>query len=226
MKFFYLFVCIAILTNATHAQSPSHTVDQTGHNLSVNLGVAGSSTLSADFYFEEANRIEKIGDFDGAIAMFSKAANEYQQNKMFGRYGTALIRLSNVHLTISNYAEAEKIVLRQVLRNYTKIGSKSGQMLAYQQLGKVYLAANKLPESMWFYTQHGILAQQLQDKSAYIESVIGIASVKIKKKDYALASKDLNAAELLSKNSNIVQYDYLIKSNRAKIPEKFLTKKS
>ncbi len=225
MKKLIPFVVLMAFTHVIYAQSATPSIDHNNQTFSVNLGIAGSATVGADYYFEEADRIEKMGDFDGAISMFNKAAQEYQQNKMFGRYGTALIRLSNVHLSISNYAEAEKIVLKQALKNYSKIGSKSGQMLAYQQLGKVYLAANKLPESMWFYTQHGILAQQLQDKNAYIESVIGIASVKIKKKDYLLASKDLNTAELLSKNANIVQYNTLIKSNRAKISERTIAKK-
>lgn len=194
--------------------------------LPINLAVLGSNARSAaDESFEDAEQYERFGDFDNAIAMFSKAASEYQHTKKLGRYSTALIRLSNVHLLLSNYDEAEQIVLKQVLKNYTKMGSKAGQMAAYQQLGKIYLAANKLTQSLWFYTQHGILAQQLHDNHAYIESVLGIASVKIKKKDYQLAVKDLNTAELLSKNAKTVQYNQLIKSNRALIAERTTIKK-
>lgn len=199
-------------------------VDQTNSaQYPVNIAVLGGS--SADIFFEDAESFERSGDFDSAISMFNKAANEYQQTKKLGRYSTALIRLSNVHLMLSNYAEAEQIVLKQVLKNYTKMGSRAGQMAAYQQLGRIYLAANKLTQSLWFYTQHGILAQQLHDNNAYIESVLGIAAVKIKKKDYLLASKDLNTAELLSKNAKTLQYNQLIKSNRALIAEKTLIAK-
>jgi tetratricopeptide (TPR) repeat protein len=209
------------------AQNPNFQGAETGNNhLSVNISVVGSTAFTvADSFFDEAERYERSGDYDNAVALFNRAAKEYQEDKKYTRYGTALIRLSNAHLVLSNYAEAEKIVLKQVLKNYTKIGSKSGQMAAYQQLGKIYLAANKLPQSLWFYTQQGILAQQLNDKSAYIESVIGIASVKIKKKDYQLATKDLNNAELLSKNANIVKYNQAIKSNRAIIAEKTTKRK-
>ncbi len=195
--------------------------------LSVNISVVGGQAFTiADSFFDEAEKFERSGDYDNAVAAYNRAAKEYQEDKKYARYGATLIKLSNAHLVLSNYAEAEKIVLKQVLKNYTRIGSKSGQMAAYQQLGKIYLAANKLPQSLWFYTQHGILAQQLNDKSAYIESVIGIASVKIKKKDYLLASKDLNNAELLSKNANIVKYNQLIKSNRAIIAEKTTKRKA
>lgn len=194
---------------------------------SVNLAVLSNTSRSAaDEFIDEAERYEKFGDFDNAVVMLSKAANEYQQDKKFASYGATLIRLSNVHLLLSNYNEAEQIVLKRVLKNYARMGSRAGQMSAYQQLGKIYLAANKLPQSLWFYTQQGILAQQLKDNHAYIESVLGIVSVKIKKKDYQLAVRDLDTAELLSKNANTVQYNQLIKQNRALIAERTIVKKS
>lgn len=200
--------------------------EQTNYpQFSINLSVLGANTTSADSFFDEGERYERLTDYDSAISMFKKAANDYLQNKKYIRYGTALIRLSNANLAMGNYTEAERIVLKQALKNYSKIGSKSGQMAAYQQLGKIYLATGKLTQSMWFYTQHGILAQQLQDKSAYIESVLGLASVKIKKKDYQLATIDINTAELLAKNANIVQFKQIIKSNRALIAEKTAVKK-
>lgn len=188
---------------------------------SVNLAVLGNSNRSiADDFVEDADRYERFGDFDAAANMLNKAAKEYQQDKKYASYGSTLIRLSNLYIILSNYNEAEQIVLKQALKNYTRMGSRAGQMSAYQQLGKIYLAANKLPQSLWFYTQQGILAQQLKDKNAYIESILGIAAVKIKKKDYQLAIRDLNTAEVLSKTANTVQYNQLIKNNRAFITEK------
>jgi tetratricopeptide (TPR) repeat protein len=220
MKKFCLFILIAVITFSAEAQNsltPSF-VQTSAPQLSVNLALLnGNAKSNADIFYDEAQRFEDIGEYDDAVNMFSKAAKEYQQTKQLGLYGTTLMRLSDLQLSLSNFAEAEHIVLKKVLKNYTKLGSKSGQMAAYQQLGKIYLAANRHTESLWFYTQQGILAQQLHNKNAYIESVLGIATVKIKKKDYLLAAKDLNTAELLSKNANIVQYNKLIKSNRALI---------
>jgi tetratricopeptide (TPR) repeat protein len=193
---------------------------------SVNLAVLGNNLTNGDDFFDEAERYERMGDFRGAVSMFNRAANEYQNNRKFSRYGTALLRLSNAHLSLSNYMEAEQVILSQALKNYTKIHSKDGQMASYQQLGKIYLAANKLTQALWFYTQQGILAQQLNNKAAYIESVLGIAVIKIRKKDYKLATKDLNTAELLSKNANINQFNQQIRNNRALIAEKTATKKA
>ncbi len=219
---------ISALTTVFFANAQSTVVSGPSPNstpqFSVNLAVLGNNNRSiADDFVEEADRYERFGDFDAAANMLSKAAKEYQQNKKYASYGSTLIRLSNLYILLANYSEAEQIVLKQVLKNYTRMGSRAGQMSAYQQLGKIYLAANKLPQSLWFYTQHGILAQQLKDNNAYIESVLGIAAVKIRKKDYQLASKDLNTAEFLSKNANIIQYNQLIKTNRAFITEKTTT---
>lgn len=222
---------VIALTIVSFANAQSTVVSGPSANntpqFSVNLAVLSNANRSAaEEFIDEAERYEKFGDFDNALVMLNKAANEYQQDKKFASYGITLIRLSNVHLLLSNYAEAEQIVLKKVLKNYARMGSRAGQMSAYQQLGKIYFAANKLPQSLWFYTQQGILAQQLKDNHAYIESVLGIVSVKIKKKDYQLAVKDLNTAELLSKNANTVQYNQLIKQSRALIAERTTIKKS
>jgi hypothetical protein len=123
-------------------------------------------------------------------------------------------------MLLTHYTEAEQVVLNSALKTYSKIGSRSGQMASYNQLGKIYYAANKLTQSMWFYTQQGILAQQLKNNTSYIDSVLGIASIKIKKKEYSLATKDVNRAELLAKNAKITQFSQLIKSNRSLIAEK------
>lgn len=219
-----VFVAATLFVKAQNTVAPGF--EQTNYpQFSVNLAVLGNSLSTADAYFEEAERYERIGDYDQAISLFNKAASQYQQHQKLGRYGTALIRLSNAHLSLSNYTEAEHIVLKQVLKNYTKMGSRAGQMNAYQQLGKIYMASNKLTQSLWFYTQQGILALQLNDKNAYIESVLGIAAIKIKKKEYQLATKDLNTAELLSKNANTLQYSKSIKNSRAIIAEKTAIKK-
>ncbi len=227
MKTCYLFVSLMVISFLTQAQNTvAPGFDQTNYpQFSINLAVLVNTASNADSYFEEAERYERLGDYDSAAAMFNRAAIDYKIHKKYGHLGKALLRLSNAHLNLANYTEAEQIVLKQALRNYTKIGSKSGQMESYQQLGKVYLAANRLTESLWFYTQQGILAQQLENKSAYIESILGIAAIKIKKKEYLLASKDLNNAEVLSKTAKIVQYNQLIKFNRAVIAERTSVKK-
>ena len=167
-------IFFSFLAKAQNTVAPGF--DQTNYpQFSINLAVLGNASNNAGIYFEEAERYQRVGDLESAVALFNRAAAEYLNHKKFGHYGVTLLRLSDVYVALANYNEAEQLVLKKALRNYTKIGSKAGEMSCYQQLGKVYMAANKLPQSLWFYTQHGILALQLQNKSAYIESVLGIA---------------------------------------------------
>lgn len=191
----------------------------------INIAVSIKDETDGDEFFADAERNERQGDLNEALTLFGKAAFEYNNDRKFSRYGAALLRMSNIHLLLSHYTEAEQVILNVALKTYSKIGSKAGQMASYNQLGKIYFAANKLTQSLWFYTQQGILAQQLKNNTSYIESVLGIAQIKIKKKEYALATKDVNRAELLAKNAKITQFNQQIRSSRNLINEKLEAKK-
>lgn len=186
----------------------------------INIAVASNDESDGDEFFEDAERNERKGELNEALTLFGKAAFEYNNDRKFSRYGATLLRMSNVHMLLTHYVEAEQVVLNAALKTYSKIGSRAGQMASYNQLGKIYLAANKFTQSMWFYTQQGILARQLGNNTSYIDSVIGLALVKIKKKEYNLAAKDLNRAELLAKSAKITQFTQQIKNNRSIIAEK------
>ncbi len=191
----------------------------------INIVTSSLEEADGNTYFAEALKNEKRGDLNDALNLYAKAAFEFNTSKLFVRYGEALLKLGNVHLLMNHYTEAEQVILNVALKNYSKIGSKVGQMESYYQLGRIYFAANKLTQSLWFYTQQGILAKQLNNNSAYVESVIGIAQVKIKKKEYNLALRDLNRAELLLKSANNVQLKSRIKETKALIPSKLVAKK-
>lgn len=191
----------------------------------INIAVSTFDESDGDDFFADAEKNEKRGDLNEALTLFGKAAFEYNIDKKFSRYAAALLRMSNVHMQLSHYNEAEQVVLNVALKTYARIGSISGQMAAYNQLGKIYYAANKLTQSLWFYTQQGILAKQLKNNTSYIDSVLGIALIKIKKKEYYLAAKDVNRAELLAKNARITQFSQQIKNSRNAIADKQAVKK-
>lgn len=191
----------------------------------INIVVSSLEENDGDGYFAEAEKNEQRGDLNDALTLFSKAAFEYNSSKKFTQYGSALLRLANVHYLLTHYSEAEQVTLNVALKNYSKIGSKNGQMESYSQLGKIYFAANKLTQSLWFYTQQGILAKQLGNNNAYIDSILGLAQVKTKKKEYTLAAKDLRRAELLAKSSTLSRFKNQIREARAQIPAKVLAKK-
>ena len=134
--------------------------------------------------------------------------------------------MSNMHYQLGRYSDAEQILLNVALKNYSKMGSRSGLMNTYSLLGKVYLANNKSTQSMWFYTQQGILAKQLKSNNSYIESILGIVQVKIKKKDFTLALRDLKTAEWLASSIKSTQYKAQISDAREAIASKTSLKKS
>lgn len=218
-----LFFVSSSLAQSINSGPQDNTPNTVGN--AINIAVAVKDETDGDEFFADAERNERQGDLNEALTLFGKAAFEYNSDRKFSRYGAALLRMSNIHLLLSHYVEAEQVVLNVALKTYAKIGSKSGQMASYSQLGKIYYAANKLTQSLWFYTQQGILAQQLRNNTSYIDSVLGIAQIKIKKKEYVLAAKDVNRAETLAKNAKITQFSQQIKTSRNLISEKTTAKK-
>ncbi|MEJ5993607.1 hypothetical protein WG904_04175 [Pedobacter sp. Du54] len=218
-------ICSWIASNALAQSNVSGPQDITSYGPAINVAVSNTDETEADIFFADAERNERRGDLNEALTLFGKAAFEYNSDKRLTKYATSLLRMSNVHLLLSHYTEAEQVVLNVALKTYSRIGNKAGQMASYNQLGKIYFGANKLTQSMWFFTQQGILAKQLKNNAAYIESILGIATVKVKKKEYNLARLDVNKAESLAKYFKMSQFNSQIKATKASISEKQLSKK-
>lgn len=180
----------------------------------INIAISKYDLIDGNTLYDQASEAENKGDINTALTLFGKSAFEFNANRNLIRYGQAVMKMSQMHYQLGQFLDAEQILLNVVLKNYSKLGNKYGLMSAYYQLGKVYLASNKYTQSLWFYSQQGILAQQLRNNNSYIESILGIASVKIKKKDFTLASRDLNRAEFLASSIKSNQYTIQIKDAR------------
>lgn len=203
-------------------------IDSQSHNEgnAINISISKLDLIDGNSFYDEAEGFERRGNFTEALTLFGKAAFEYNSEKNFPKYGQAIMKMSTMHYNLGRLTDAEQILLNVALKNYSKIGSKVGLMNSYNLLGKVYLANNKYTQSMWFYTQQGILAKQIKNNNSYIESVLGIVQVKIRKKDYSLALKDLKTVELLATSLKTNQYKTQISEARSTIANKALTKKS
>ena len=217
-------ICLLFMYHA-QAQTAALVQDPDRSGAAITIAVSGADEEDGNNFFLEAEKNERRGDLNDALTFFGKAAFEYNTSGKFNLYGTALLRLSNVHLQMEHYLEAEQVILNVALKNYVRIRNLKGQMESYNQLGRICLAANKLTESLWFYTQQGMLAQQLKSGNSYISSVLGIAKVKIKKKEYKMAIKDINKAELLARNNKTGQFNDQIREARGVIKEKQRIKK-
>ncbi|WP_426326585.1 hypothetical protein [Pedobacter sp. R-06] len=208
------------------AQNIDKSEIQEPNGSAINIAVSKFDLEDGNSFFEEAEDLERKGDYNEALTLFGKAAFEYNAVKNFNRYGQAVIKMSSMHYQLGRFTDAEQILLNVALKNYSKTGNRAGVMNTYNLLGKVYLANTKYTQSMWFYTQQGILAKQLKSNNAYIESILGIVQVKIKKKDFTLALRDLKSAEWLANSIKTSQYKTQIKDAREMIASKTSLKKS
>jgi tetratricopeptide (TPR) repeat protein len=207
------------------AQNIDKSEIQEPNGSAINIAVSKFDLEDGNSFFEEAEDLERKGDYNEALTLFGKAAFEYNAVKNFNRYGQAVIKMSSMHYQLGRFTDAEQILLNVALKNYSKTGNRTGVMNTYSLLGKVYLANTKYTQSMWFYTQQGILAKQLKSNNAYIESILGIAQVKIKKKDFTLALRDLKSAEWLANSIKTTQYKTQIKDARETVASKTTSKK-
>jgi tetratricopeptide (TPR) repeat protein len=225
-NFIVALLCLVIFANSTYAQMSYVGNDsKLKENTAINIAVSKFESESGDIIFDQAESQEKKGDFNEALTLYGKAAFEYNVLKNYNKYGQSIMKMGLMHYQLGRYIDAEQILINVALKNYSKMGSKSGMMTTYYQLGKVYYAANKYTQSLWFYTQQGILAQQLKNNFSYIESILGIAQVKIKKGDLTLAGRDVNRAEFLASSIKTPQYKDYIKDLRAQINTKVIAKK-
>ncbi|WP_029278222.1 tetratricopeptide repeat protein [Pedobacter borealis] len=207
------------------AQNIDKSEIQEPNGSAINIAVSKFDLEDGNSFFEEAEDLERKGDYNEALTLFGKAAFEYNAIKNFNRYGQAVIKMSSMHYQLGRFTDAEQILLNVALKNYSKTGNRAGVMNTYNLLGKVYLANTKYTQSMWFYTQQGILAKQLKSNNSYIESILGIVQVKIKKKDFTLALRDLKSAEWLANSIKTTQYKTQIKDARETIASKTTNKK-
>lgn len=222
-------IVLALISLFASLQLQAQNIDkseiQEPNGSAINIAVSKFDLEDGNSFFEEAENLERKGDYNEALTLFGKAAFEYNAVKNFNRYGQAVIKMSSMHYQLGRFTDAEQILLNVALKNYSKTGNRAGVMNTYSLLGKVYLANTKYTQSMWFYTQQGILAKQLKSNNAYIESILGIVQVKIKKKDFTLALRDLKSAEWLANSIKTTQYKTQIKDAREMIASKTTSKK-
>ncbi len=205
-------VAIALIASLIYFSAAAQSVDkidsqdQNAGSTAINIAISKYDLADGNSYFEKANNLFQKGEFDEALTSFGKAAFEYSTVKNYTKYGEAIIKMSDMHYRLGNFKEAEDILLNVAVKNYSMLHSNLGLMNTYFLLGNTLLAQNKYTQSMWFYTQQGILAKQLGNQNSVIKSLLGVVKVKIKKKDFSLALRDLKSAELMARARNTSQF--------------------
>lgn len=122
---------------------------------------------------------------------------------------SALIFKAHNLLRNGDIKQAEHMILKYTLLINNGLNRKKKEQACYLQLGKIYLEAKRYTESKWFYIQSLTLSDQLNLYPQKIESLLLLAKVKNKIKDYNLALGDLKLAKnLIKKGYYIYQDDY------------------
>lgn len=209
-----LFICSLFVSQLLYAQSEQSPGPEERRGNAIYISVSKFKNELAEEFYDQAELMERKGAYTEALNYYNKAALEFSLIKNNTRYGQSLMRITVMQTQLKRYQEAEQTLLNVAIKHYSKMSSKPGIMGIYQQLANTYLAWNKTTQSMWFYSQQGILAQQLKNNNAYIESILGIAQVKIRKKEYQLANLDINRAEVLANTYKQDQFRLKIKEAR------------
>lgn len=98
--------------------------------------------------------------------------------------------------------QAEELILKRILMMAYRTNNKQKEWQCYYYLGKSYLQQKKLTEAKWFFVQALTLSNGFDSKKPKIKSLLMLAKVKGKVKDYELAIQDLKVAESLSVGEN------------------------
>ena len=108
---------------------------------------------------------------------------------------------NNLLLAFGNARQVEAHILNEILAKASHNGHLK-EWECYYQLGKSYLQQQKMVQAKWFFVQALTLANGFKSKAPKIKSLLMLAKVKSKVKDYALALQDLKVAESLSEGAN------------------------
>jgi tetratricopeptide (TPR) repeat protein len=137
-----------------------------------------------------------------AAVEFSEIAIEYmEESENQGALFDYLFWKNDLLLASGKARQVEAHILNEVLARASH-SCKLKEWECYYQLGKSYLQQQKMVQAKWFFVQALTLSKGFNSKAPQIKSLLMLAKVKSKVKDYELAIQNLKAAESLSDGAN------------------------
>jgi len=133
-----------------------------------------------------------------AIASIQETGNKATFEYLFWK--------NNMLLALGNANQVESHILNGILARASRNG-KIKEWECYYQLGKSYLQQQKMVQAKWFFVQALTLSNGFNSKIPKIKSLLMLAKVKSKVKDYSLAIQDLKVAENLSERNKLFKID-------------------
>lgn len=137
-----------------------------------------------------------------AAAEFSEIAIDYlEESENQAALFEYLFWKNDLLLASGKARQVEVHILNEVLARASHSG-KLKEWECYYQLGKSYLQQQKMVQAKWFFVQALTLSKGFNSKAPQIKSLLMLAKVKSKVKDYELAIQNLKEAESLSDGEN------------------------
>jgi len=170
--------------------------------LNLNLEINNTKAILSNYL-----SLSRLCTFKGDIGRALKYSNalvdaaEGLKNPKFVAEGyNSLISLWTIQ---KRFKEAETLILKKALPlNYYKLKDQTGTIGCYDQLAGIYSQQKKFSEAKWFYIQSNMLARKVNNSKGIVNSLLGLAHVKVAIGDYQLAFNDLKEAERLSLKHN------------------------
>lgn len=170
--------------------------------------VAAGNTASylTDYFISKKN-------YTQAFKYADLAKNAYYRVCKMDSLGSVYYKIAYIKSKQKSPKLAEYYILNQALPYYRSSDNVEGRLKSFDFLGHLYQDQKRYSQAKWFYLQANNQARLASDTTGLITSLINLSVVKILIGDIALAKKDLEEAELLSKNES---FAYLIKNAKLK----------
>lgn len=129
----------------------------------------------------------------------------YQQalkNKSLIEQGESLVKIAQIQAEDKDYRSSENTIIRKAIPLFNKSKHYEGKILAWQQLARIYYAQNKHTESQWFLIQARDLANAKSFPHELAEIEYMLASSKYIQKNFRVAKKELDNANVLAQKED------------------------
>ncbi len=152
-------------------------------------------------------------DLQEALAYYQYAGDLAGGGKQPALEALSYVEIGKIKLSQHRYEEAERFLMKKALPLYTRYGNKTGRIICFENLARLYEQQKRYSEAKWYYIQANLLGRKINNEGAVISSLISLGHVKNELGHLDLALQDLKEAEKLASGSHDVPRLIEIKSD-------------
>ena len=128
----------------------------------------------------------------------SYAIREFDRLNDKTRLGISYLKQAEIFRRQKQYKKGERLILKSALPFFRSTGYQAGRIGCFDVLAKIYRSQSRYSEAKWFFIQANTQARKLNDVEGIINSLINLGRVKVKIRDYNLATRDFREAQTLA----------------------------